>query len=426
MNPFDPSNPPSPPSGEPAPVPQPVPPTGLPDLGPIPPLGGRPAASTPAPPRPVPPPPPPRVPPRSAALGCLFALSVLLNIAALAVIIVGCFGAMSRSFSPFSTDASGETLNEKPFSGKDKGKDKVAIITLDGVIMEGQLDFMRRQIDQAAKDANVKAVVLRINSPGGSVTASDELHRRLTRLAGGNSAEGHPARPLIVSMGSMAASGGYYVAMPGQTIFCERTGVTGSIGVYAAFPNVSGLAKKYEVDMIVIKQGEIKDSGSPFKPMSDKEKAVWQDMVDHAYRQFVQVVEQGRPQLKGKMLEKFTIKPRGPDDREEKDEKKWLQRYRADGGIYTSDEAVRLGLIDREGSLDDAVKAALEAANLPADGRVIQYEKPKTLTDMLLGIKAPQPPALLDADKLKKGLVPRVWFLAPGCELAGLAAAIDD
>ncbi len=425
MNEFDASGVPGPPSGEPPAVPPAAPPT-TPDLGPMPPLGGRPPGWTPAPPRPAPPPPPPRVPPRSAAFGCLFALSVLLNIAALALIIVGCFGALSKHLGPFNTDSTGETLTQKHFTGKDKGKDKVAIITLEGVIMEGQLDYVRRQIDQAEKDANVKAVVLRINSPGGSVTASDDLHRRLTKLTAVNPTTGQPARPLIVSMGSMAASGGYYVAMPAQKIFCERTGVTGSIGVYAAFPTIAGFADEHHVGMIVIKQGDIKDSGSPFKPMSEKEKAVWQDMVDHAYRQFVQVVEKGRPQLKGEMLKKFTIKPKGPDGVEETDPKKWLQRYRADGGIYTSDEAVRLGLIDKEGPLEDAVEAAIQVANLPSDCRVIQYEKPKTLTDVLLGVKAPQTPALLDASKLKKGLVPRVWFLAPGCELAGLAAAIDE
>src|SRR5262249_11470813 len=156
--------------------------------------------------------------------------------------------------------------------------------------------------EAAASDSHVKAVVLRINSPGGTITGSDDLHRRLTELRDGtNPRQKGGKKPLVVSMGSLAASGGYYVAMPAEDIAAERTTITGSIGVYAAFPNISGFAKEHKFGMNVVKAGAIKDSGSMFKDMTAQERQLWQDMVDHAYKQFTQVVEQGRPNLKGKM-----------------------------------------------------------------------------------------------------------------------------
>src|SRR5262249_14458941 len=145
---------------------------------------------------------------------------------------------------------------------------------------------------------------LRINSPGGSITASDNLHRRLIELRDGNPHRHTAAKPLIVSMASLAASGGYYIAMPSKTLFAERTTITGSIGVYAAFPNIADLANKHGVTMDVIKAGAVKDSGSMFHKMTPQERQVWQDMVDHAYKEFLAVVEQGRPHLKGQLEKK--------------------------------------------------------------------------------------------------------------------------
>src|SRR5262249_27073762 len=150
-------------------------------------------------------------------------------------------------------------------SGKALTQDKIAIIKLDGVIMEGSNAFFIKQIEAAASDSHVKAVVLRINSPGGTITGSDDLHRRLTELRDGtNPRQKGGKKPLVVSMGSLAASGGYYVAMPAEHIVAERTTITGSIGVYAAFPNISGFAKEHKFGMNVVKAGAIKDSGSMF------------------------------------------------------------------------------------------------------------------------------------------------------------------
>src|SRR5581483_6527465 len=110
-------------------------------------------------------------------------------------------------------------------------------------------------------------------------------------------------KPLVVSMSSLAASGGYYIAMAAPRVLAERTTITGSIGVYAAFPNLYHLADKYGFEMIVIKSDVMKDSGSPFKPMKPEERQLWQDMVNHAFSQFLAVVEEGRPKLKGKLID---------------------------------------------------------------------------------------------------------------------------
>lgn len=365
---------------------------------------------------------PPRQASSSRALGCAFALSVLLNVAALAVFVFGCFAFFSRN----ALSDTGHPLTEHTILGKTGAANKVAVVRLDGVIMEGFLDYVHRQIDRAAEDKNVKAVVLRIDSPGGSTSASADLYRRLLRLRDGDPRKKTEPKPLIVSMASIAASGGYYVAVPGQTILAETSTLTGSIGVYAALPNVFKLGEKVGVEFEVIKQGEIKFSGSPFQnPVNlqpgTKEHRVWQDLINHSYNEFVGIVEKNRPKLKGKMLERFTVKPIGPFEGKEKP--KDYERYRADGGGYTADEAKRLDLIDKIGVLEDAIDEAASAAELGEDYRAIRYEKPKTLIENLLGAQASGPAPSMDSlslDQLHRAASPRLWYLAPGHELAGL------
>jgi protease-4 len=362
-------------------------------------------------------------PPRSSnpLLGCGFALSFLFNILASVLILLLCIGLAARNVG--DDDFSSMPIPEKFHSGTKSSNDKIAVLSLDGVIMEGLLEFVHRQIEKALKDKAVKAVVFRINSPGGSITASDDLYRKLVELRDGNAEKDAPPRPLVISMGAMAASGGYYVAMPGQSILAEQSTMTGSIGVYAAFYDIKEMGEKYGFGMRTIKQGDIKDSGSPFKDMTNKERQVWQDLVDTAYLQFLGVVETGRPQLKGKLLEMIQLKAvdagrvRGPDQA--------YERYRADGGIWTADKAKELGLIDQIGTLDDAVAEAKKLAGLTTY-RAVRYERRKTLADILFGVRAPSAPgAFLDPGRLKAGLLPRVWYLSPGCDLAGLLAAVE-
>jgi protease-4 len=305
----------------------------------------------------------------------------------------------------------------------------VAVVHLDGVILEGFLRHVHREIDAAAADKDVKAVVLRINSPGGSVTASEDLHHRLVELRDGSPRKKTKPKPLVVSMGSLAASGGYYVAMPAQSLFAEPTTVTGSIGVFVSLPNVTGFLSEHKVEFITIKQGEIKDSGSPFKEMTPKERQVWQDLVDHSYERFLAVIEQGRPELtKARLLESFEVRPvhAGPHPADAPPPKTYA-RYRADGGVYTADRALELKLIDHLGTLDDAVQAAHDAAQLGEHYQVIEYERPASLREALLGVRSPTlGEGVLDAGRLKNGLAPRLWYLAPGYELSGVLAAAEQ
>ena len=363
---------------------------------------------------------------RSSFLGCLFGfllvISVLANFVLLAVVVS--LNSLPSFSSLTSTDDDSSGVIEHFQSGNAQSVDKVAIVDIEGVLMEGLTAFAQKQIEHAAKDSQVKAVVLRISSPGGSITASDHLHHQLLELRDGSTLHGTAGKPIIVSMGSMAASGGYYIAMPGQRIFAERTTMTGSIGVYAALPNVKELGDKVGFHMDVIKAGEVKDSGSPFAQMSEKERMLWQHLVDESYLQFIRVVEDGRPNLKGKLQEDVRIDEtvpvrtaKGPD------KKVAYTRYRADGGIYTAPEALKVGLIDQIGYLDDAVAAAAKAANLGAAFKAVRYERPATILGSIFGIKAPPSVPRLDFSALANSATPRLWYLTAGAEPAGILAA---
>jgi protease IV len=365
----------------------------------------------------------------SSLLGCAFALSFALNFLLGLLLLVGCFGLLAFK----KPDSSTIPLTEQHYSGKTRASDKIAIITLDGVILEGRMSYVHKQIEQAAGDKHVKAAVLRINSPGGSITASDDLHRRLLELRDGNAKKSRDSKPLVVSMGGMAASGGYYVAMPGQTLFAEKNTLTGSIGVFISFPNVKKLGDNYGVSMNTIKQGQIKDSGSPFADMSAHERQVWQDLVDDAYQQFLQVVETGRPMLaKGKLLSELKISPiqAGPAFLKKGEKAEPYTRYLADGGGWTAEKAKKFQLIDQIGTLDDAIQAAHSAAQLDKENyQAIKYEHPSLLVD-LLGLSGLSPviPAgtLLDPARLESGLMPRMWYLTSGAEASAFLAATRE
>jgi protease-4 len=327
----------------------------------------------------------------------------------------------------FGDDFGGEGshVHERYHSGNRSASDKIAVVTIDGILMEGMHPFAQKEIEKAAHDKSVKAVVLRINSPGGSITASDDLHHRITELRDGNKDKKTAAKPIIVSMGGVAASGGYYIAMPAQTLLAERTTITGSIGVYAALPNVTELSQKIGFKMDVLRAGEVKDSGSPFHDMTPHERELWQTMVDHSYLQFLQVVEQGRPQLKGKLQEDIVVDEILPVRSQDTQQKKVkFTRYRADGGIFTAEEAEKYGLIDRIGYLEDALQLAKQAASLGDHYKAVIYERPLSLLGALTGAKSQPPPQVFDASQLSSAAVPRLWYLSPQSELAGILSAV--
>jgi protease-4 len=359
-------------------------------------------------------------PPRRRAVGCLLLVSLLLNVL------------LALALWP-STAEDEEDVTETHLYGPRRAADKVAVVRADGPLVEGLDRHILRQVRTAARDPQVKAVVLRIDSPGGTITSSEDIHRELSRLRAGQ----HPrypdvkAKPLVASMGAIAASGGYYIAMPAEKVFAEKTTLTGSIGVFAALPNVSELANKNGVRMELIKAGGIKGSGSPFHELTPAERQPWQDMVDQAYDQFLDVVARGRPmltkeRLKGEAVirkEAFEYDDKGNPKKDNAGQpiKVHVERSRADGGTYTAAEAKQSQLIDDIGLLEDAVAAAAQSAGL-TDYRVVTYERPPSLLGTLLGVRA-NSAATPDLPQLANGLTPRVWYLAPQCEVAGIVAA---
>jgi protease IV len=365
----------------------------------------------PASPRPVPPPLPKR-----RFVGFLLFTSCLFNF--LLLVALG-IAVLVLSLTSNSTTA----LREQHVSGNVSEKNKIAIIHIDGVILEGLLSFVEKQIDQAAGDDGVKAVVVRITSPGGSITASDRVYRRLKELRDGNPEKSTKPKPLVVSMGAVAASGGYYVAMPAKTIFAEPTTLTGSIGVYIALPNVHELTDKYGFKMEVMKRGAVKYAGSPFTSLKPEEREMWQELVDHSFVQFKEVVEDARPQLKGKLEEKVIDEKRTVFDNDGKNPApiQYVRRL-ADGGVFTAGQAQKFHLIDKLGYQEDAINEAKDLASLGSDYHVFQYEKPFSLIESLLGAKTNSSKEG-ELSRLAEGLTPRLWYLAPGFDVTGIVSA---
>jgi protease-4 len=359
------------------------------------------------------------------AVACSFAFNFLILLVVILVV------KLALSAANLGDEAS---LQERYHSGSRLALDKVAIVDIDGVILEGMTGFARRQIDMAAADDSVKAVVVRINSPGGSITASDDLYQRLRTLRDGNPVKKTAAKPLVVSMGSLAASGGYYVAMPAREVFAERTTMTGSIGVYASFPNIAELAEKYGVKMNTIKAGAVKDSGSIFHPMTTQERHLWQDMVDTAYHQFLDIVRDGRGHrlkypLEAEIKEEVCTIPErdqeGAPVKGSNGQAKTVRYVRqlADGGIFTADKALKYGLIDQIGYLDDAVARARQLASLGDDCKVITYHRPPSLLALVMGESSVEETGQVSLRRLASGVAPRLWYLAPEGGLAGILAA---
>ena len=275
--------------------------------------------------------------------------------------------------------------------------------------MEGLLGYVHKQIEQAARDKHVKAVVLRINSPGGSITASDDLHRRLTELRDGNAEK--KSRPPSRSSSRWAA----WPRPAATTSPCPAKPSSPSGPPSPApsastprFPNVEKLAEKYGVAMNTIKQGEIKDSGSPFKKMTDKEKQVWQDMVDDAYNQFLGRRRAGPPRAQeGRAGRPLPVPagPRRPAGRRQR------PRREANGAppkaetrtwptaVSSPPTSAEVKLIDKIGNLEDAIQEG--ARRCPA-GRRLQAsstKSPADLGDLLFGGHRRRRAALLEPEQ---------------------------
>ncbi|PAQ16581.1 signal peptide peptidase SppA [Bacillaceae bacterium SAOS 7] len=279
-----------------------------------------------------------------AAAAALFIVSVIINFA----------------FSAKDLTSGWETaLGEEGFTEnvKEDGNplEKIAILPVEGVIQDtgaaqpfmaspgyNHQEFMKK-MDKAKEDDAVKAIILQVNSPGGGVVESAQIHKKIVEI------KEETKKPVYVSMGSIAASGGYYISAPADKIFASAETLTGSLGVIMQSINYSELAKKYGVDFVTIKSGPHKDIMSPTRKMTDEEKKILQEMINNSYDGFVKVIAEGR----------------GMSDAE--------VRKIADGRIYDGRQAKEINLIDDFGYLDDVIAQLKKDAKLKG-AKVVTYE----------------------------------------------------
>lgn len=244
---------------------------------------------------------------------------------------------------------SGGELEEVVLFEDERGsaRDKILLIDLSGIIsMDSSAgwfsrapatpDYITAVLNKAREDKKIKAVLLRVNSPGGGVSATDMITYELNRFTESK------ALPFYAHIMNVAASGGYYAATSADKIYAEPTAITGSIGVIMSLPQIKGLAEKIGYDQVVIKSGEMKDMGNMFRDMNDKEQKILQDMIMSMYNRFLDVVVENRAAF---------------ESREQ------LQPI-ADGRVYTADQAVENGLIDEIAHLSSTLEALKKAARL--------------------------------------------------------------
>jgi protease-4 len=279
-----------------------------------------------------PPPFPPPTPPRRDRL----ALAIVAFI----------FGGLFLVFFGFLFLAYGVVKGESP----GLGGPRVGVVELKGGIGMGDGSFeverVLRRVKKFADDDDMKAVVVRIDSPGGSVGPSQEIHDEVLKLA--------KRKKVVCSLGNVAASGGYYVAVACPKIVAAPGTLTGSIGVISQFPNVKGLVERFDVKMETVKSGSLKDAGNPFREMTAEDRAYWQGLVDRVHGQFMAAVAEGR----------------GLD----------VERVRkiADGRVITGAEAKELGLVDALGNFYDAVDLAMKEAELSGEPNLVYPPQERT------------------------------------------------
>ncbi|MEW6107878.1 MAG: signal peptide peptidase SppA [Nitrospirota bacterium] len=228
-------------------------------------------------------------------------------------------------------------------------RSRIALVRLEGPILDSKKKV--DEIREYVKDASIKAIVLRIDSPGGAVAPSQEIYEEVKRSA----AKKH----VIVSMGSIAASGGYYISSPSTKIIANPGTLTGSIGVIMEIPNIEGLMNKIGIKTEVIKSGRLKDIGSAFRGMKQEERDILQGVMDNVHEQFIRAVSEGR-KLKIEEVRKI-----------------------ADGRIFTGEQAVGYGLVDELGTLEDAINAAAKLAGIKEEPEVVTKEEKFSLIDIL-------------------------------------------
>ncbi len=285
---------------------------------------------------------------------------------------------------------------ERYHSLSESARVKVAILDIEGVIGSGH--YVKRQIDRIAADENIVAIVLRVNSPGGTVTGSDYIYHHLQKL------KDHTRLPIVVSMGSIAASGGYYVSMAvgseQDSIFAEPTTTTGSIGVIIPHYDLSGLMERFDIKDDSLMSHDRKQILSMTQAMPEDHRVILQGIVDESFDRFKQIVMSGRPGLKN-------------------DENKLVDPATgtnlATGEVFTANKALQYGLVDKIGFIEDAIQRAIDLAcqknpSLDPDNiRVVRYEAPRSLLDFNLFLRSQAPDGTLEA--LLELSTPRRYYL---------------
>lgn len=241
--------------------------------------------------------------------------------------------------------------------------DAVAIVRVEGIILPGKgapsnpfsstdAAYSQQIIDylkQANENEDVKAIILYVDSPGGSAFASDEIALQIQQMD----------KPIIAAMGSMAASGGYYVSAPTNEIWASPHSLTCSIGVISQFLNLEGFAEEYGITTITITSGKFKDTGNPFREFTAEERALWEAITEDIFEEFVQVVAEGRKMSEAEV------------------------REIADGRVCTGKQAREMGLVDELGYLPDAIDRAAELGGIEGEPRIIEYTRQPSFFEAL-------------------------------------------
>lgn len=228
--------------------------------------------------------------------------------------------------------------------------DKIGIVEIKGVITQSA--EVIEEIRQYQEDEGVKAIILRIDSPGGGVGPAQEIHREVLKVK--------LKKKVVTSMGSVAASGGYYIACASDFIIANPGTITGSIGVLMQFSNFEELLKKIGIRGVVLKSGEHKDIGSPFREMTSEEKKIMQEVIDNVHQQFIQAVAEGRKLDRAKVVQI------------------------ADGRIITGEQAKKLGLVDQMGNLQDAIDTTAKMVGIEGKPNILYPKKKFSLLELLI------------------------------------------
>ena len=285
---------------------------------------------------------------------------------------------------------SGDELDEKVIGGNEDASDKIAVITIDGIISDTEDEgYVKKQIDAVRDDESVKGIVLRIDSPGGAVTGADYIFHHLKEL------KKEKGCPVVVSMGGMAASGGYYVSMAvgdqKDSIYAEPTTTTGSIGVIIPHYDISGLLARFDVKDDSISSHERKQMLAMTRPISPEHRQIIQSYVNETFDRFKMIVKEGRP--------KFSADAAALDKL-------------ATGEIFSADQAIKHGLVDKIGFLEDAVDRVMELANVTEDDvQVVKYKKPVSLLDDFALMQSRQSRGPLDISDILELSTPRAYYL---------------